>query len=215
MTSFLTLLKRDLRLQVPMMVIYSAVLVLIAGGFTWAAIKYSSDGFYAGIPIFFVLQFVFLMFALPINAIWKEWRMKTVAHWLMLPASVHKKIWSKALSVVIWTLYIVLLVVILWAITGLIGQTAIHTSSFQVLKAFLTVDLFYTIPLSLMMMFFITFPIFLAVIMVKGEKGWKGRLFTTFLFVFFIILIPWFYAFDPLPILEIAFNLYRSRLFTR
>ncbi|MFK3936247.1 hypothetical protein ACI2JA_01885 [Alkalihalobacillus sp. NPDC078783] len=203
MTSFLTLLKRDLRLQVPMMLIYSAVLVLIAILVTGFAMKYD-ESLFGLIVFFYLVQFLFLGIALPINAIWKEWRMKTVAHWLMLPASVHKKIWSKTLSVVIWTVYIVVFVIVLWAITGLVGQTPIHAGSFDLLKFVLTSGLLILIPVAIIYQIFVTFPYFFGVIMFKGEGGWKGSIFAVFTIFFFIFLYPLIYAYNPLNLLELG-----------
>ncbi|MEY8752411.1 hypothetical protein [Alkalicoccobacillus gibsonii] len=203
MTSFMTLLKRDLRLQVPMMLIYSAVLVLIAGGFTLLAMEVNAGAF--GFLLFiFIAQFLFLGIALPINAIWKEWRMKTVAHWLMLPASVHKKIWSKTLSVLIWTIYIAGLVFILWALTGLIGETVIHTGTYDLLKFVLNSDLIYIIPALLIYFILGTFPYFLGVIMVKGEGGWKGPIFAGLIIFFFVVIYPLLTIYNPLNIFEVG-----------
>ncbi|WYP26076.1 hypothetical protein NSQ54_17375 [Alkalihalobacillus sp. FSL W8-0930] len=213
MTSFLTLLKRDLRLQVPMMVIYSAVLVLIAVVFTWLAVKFNEVA-YEFIPFLYLSQFIFLGIALPINAIWKEWRMKTVAHWLMLPTSVHKKIWSKALSVVIWTLYIIVLVIILWAITGLIGKSPIHDGSYELLKFILSSDLMYLIPFSVVFLTLGIFPFFIGVIMVKGEKGWKGPVFALLLIILFVGVHPWIEVAETFSFLEIG-PIYMETNFTQ
>ncbi|MDQ0207014.1 hypothetical protein [Alkalicoccobacillus murimartini] len=203
MTSFLTLLKRDLRLQLPLMMIFSTTMLVVAALFTILAIRLNSN-FYYGIILIFFFLFFFILFALPINSIWKEWRMKTAAHWLMLPSSVHAKIWSKLLSIIIWVLFLFVLAILLWAATALIGQTDLHNVSFELLGMLFNLGLLTLIPYALYTIISGSLPVFLGVIMLKGEGGWKGSLYAGLLVAFYIIFMPWVTVAETFSFLRIG-----------
>ena len=201
MTSFLTLLKRDLRLQVPFMVIYSAAMLFVAIVFTFLAMRYSYE-FFGAILFIFLAQFFFAFIALPINSIWREWRMKTAGHWLMLPTSVHAKIWSKILSIIIWILFLIVLTLLLWAGTGLIDHTEIHEMTFILLSKLASVDLLIIGPFMVYSLISVSIPVFLGVIMLNGEGGLKGFMYTGLLLAFYLILIPWISSIELLSSLK-------------
>ena len=196
MTSFATLLIRDLRMQMPLMVGYTGLSLLIVLTFMGLSLRFG-EMLYVGILTLFIMQYLVIALVLPINSIWKEWRMKTAAHWLMLPGSVHAKIWSKLLSILLCFTYTFLLSALLWMASGLMTYTVIHEGISYILGQ---------VPFStylLVITFFIyasiagAIPIVLTVFIIKGERGWKGWILGGIIAFVYLFFISWFSAVDP------------------
>ncbi|TSB48594.1 hypothetical protein [Alkalicoccobacillus porphyridii] len=201
MTSFVTLLKRDLRLQMPLMIGYTGIALLIVLTFIGLSFRYG-EMLYIGILTFFLIQNVVIAFLLPIFSVWREWRMKTAAHWLMLPGSVHTKLWSKLISILLCIIYTFLISSILWMASGLISYTIIHEGTYHILSQFPPSLYLFAIIMIIYASIAGSIPVLLIVFMIKGERGWKGWIFAGLIAFVYIIFIPWFSAFDPPAFLE-------------
>lgn len=203
MTSFMSLFQRDLRLQLPLLIIYCAVALGVTVVFTSLSFRFGT-ALIGGIIFILAFQNFITGLALPINSLWKEWRLKTVAHWLMLPASIHKKLWSKLLSILLIYYFMILFSTIMWVASGLINYTELH----QVIYSFVSQM---PIEFYLYIFLFLTYamvagsiPFFFGIFMLKGEGGKIGILVTILLGLVYLIFMPWFTAIEVPGFLEIG-----------
>lgn len=117
MKSFFFYLKRDLRLLLPLNLIFMVLIALGMGSVIILRINISRpletiDFSVIAFLLFFLIIFCSLFITM--EALWREWRLGTQYGWYLSQGSLHLKLWSKVIAVYLWQGFQLLITLVLF-----------------------------------------------------------------------------------------------------
>ncbi|WP_059102877.1 hypothetical protein [Shouchella shacheensis] len=194
MNMFLHLLRRDLRILLPLNILFAGLLIALYMVMGIAFIRVSQPLTIPQTSTFVFLLFVLLFlsfFAISVEVVWKEWRQGTAHFWYTLPHSLHLKLFSKIVSVWLWS-YIqfgVAGVSFFWLLNVTAEQEFLELflGSFNGLQEYVGEFVLFSVVTPLVSIIGVILMAFLFL----GMKGWKRFASVVVLFAFGLVLYPY------------------------